>query len=200
MGLADLFSTMISVALCLILAVGALAQIPTTCPGPKQFEGRFQRFDRERQYLVKGAMAYDEDGQRIKEFEDETVAGNHSVYVKLKLYKENKEYVLDLKTRKCNVTTPHPPFHPYGVPTNSTFDADAVIGATGVPGESMTVANFKHQMGNSTFYVLVSEPHCFPVHHAYFGEHGLETTDFFDAKEGISDPRTFDLMKECQGL
>merc|ERR1711879_743643 len=102
--------------LVLALAVGALAQVPTTCPGPKQFEGRFRRFDRERKYEVQGAMIYDEDSKRVREFEDETIAGAKEVYLKLKLYNENKEYILDLKTRKCNVTTPRHGFHPYGVP------------------------------------------------------------------------------------
>jgi len=78
------------VALCLLLAVGALAQIPTTCPGPKQFEARFSRFDRERQYMVRGALAYDGEGQRVREFEDEHAAGNHTTYMKLKLFKEKK--------------------------------------------------------------------------------------------------------------
>ncbi|XP_005107025.2 mammalian ependymin-related protein 1 isoform X1 [Aplysia californica] len=187
-------------ALCLLLAVGALAQVPTTCPGPKQFEGRFQRYDRERRFHVQGAMAYDETSKRIKEFEDESTSGNRTVYVKLKLYMENKEYILDLKTRKCNVTVPRHPFHPYGVPPGSNFQADAVVGAAGVPGESVTVANFAYKMENATFFVSVSEPHCFPISHAYFSQEGLEVTNFFDGQEGISDPDAFQIPKECTSL
>ena len=41
---------------------------------------RFMRVDRERQYLVKGAMAYDEDGMRVAEIEDMDVAGNQTAY------------------------------------------------------------------------------------------------------------------------
>merc|ERR1712002_419042 len=93
------FISIMYIALCLLLVVGALAQVPTTCPGPKSFEGRFSRFDRERKEMVKGKMAYDETNMRVAEFEDEDIAGNKSVYQVLRLYKEKKEYRVDLKTK-----------------------------------------------------------------------------------------------------
>merc|ERR1712168_120252 len=188
--------------LVLALAVGALAQVPVTCPGPKQFEGRFRRFDRERKYEVQGAIIYDGDLKKVREFEDESIAGNKQVLLKLKLYNENKEYVLDLKTRKCNVSAPHHGFHPYGVPPGSVFKADAIVGASGVTGESLTVAEFEYDMENSTskFFVRVSEPHCFPIAHAFVGKDGMELTEFFDAQEGIRTPDAWDIPKECASL
>merc|ERR1712002_1141333 len=103
------FISIMYIALCLLLVVGALAQVPTTCPGPKSFEGRFSRFDRERKFMVRGTIAYDGPNMRVAEFEDEEVGGNRTVYYKVKLYKEKKEYTVDMKTKKCNVsplTTP----------------------------------------------------------------------------------------------
>merc|ERR1712241_537222 len=175
------------------MAAGALAQVPSACPGPKMFEARFSRFDRERKYYVQGAIIYDGVNQRIREFEDEHAAGDHEAYLKLYLYKENKEYRLNLKNRTC-----------YGVPPNATFEADATIGVAGKVGEGLQVAEFKDQMkfGNDTvdFSVTVSEPHCYPVTHAMFSTvYGLEVTHFYDGAEApIFDPRVWEPPRECR--
>jgi hypothetical protein len=150
--------------------------------------------------MVRVAMAFDEVGKRIVELEDFDIAGNHSYYHRLKLYAENKEYSVDLKTRNCTVYPPRRPFHPYGVMPGAKFMAEATIGAAGVVGESVTVADFESKDGNETFTMAVSEPSCFPIHHAEFGHHGLEITNFYDAKEGISDPTIWLPPKECKGL
>merc|ERR1712002_272209 len=195
------FISIMYIALCLLLVVGALAQVPTTCPGPKSFEGRFSRFDRERKFLVKDAIAYDESMRRIAELEDFDIAGNHTYYHKLKLYNENKEYTVNLKTRNCTVGPPHPNFHPWGVMPGSKFEAEAVIGAAGVPGESVNVATFTNKEGNDTFMISVTEPSCFPVSYKEFTtQRGLEVRDFYDCKEGIADPTVFFVPKECAGL
>merc|ERR1711879_777308 len=173
-------------AVCLlsVCLAAALAQVPTTCPGPQIFTSNFARFDRERQYMVRGLLAYDGNGQRIREIEEEDFDGNRVRLDRLKLFKENKEYRLDLKTGKCNVTEPHH-FHPYGVPDNSTF-------------------LFESKMGNDTFFVDVSEPSCFPVHHTWIGmdretkKQYIESTDFFDGREGVANDIIFDVPLACK--
>jgi len=195
------------IVLCVVaLAAGALAQVPSACPGPKQFEARFSRFDRERKYYVQGAMIYDEPNQRIREFEDEHSAGEHDAYLKIYLYKENKEYRVNLRNRTCYIVPPRHPFHPYGVPPNSTFDADATIGVAGKPGEGLQVAEFHDEMkfGNETveFSVTVSEPHCYPVTHTVKSKkYGIEVTQFYDGAEvPIFDPRVWETPRECKHL
>ncbi|KAK3792911.1 hypothetical protein RRG08_033762 [Elysia crispata] len=143
-------------------------------------------------------MVYDEDNRRISEFEDESVNKTRTYYFKVKLYNENKEYTLDLKTRKCNVTAPRHQWHPYGVPPGAKFKAEAVVGAAGVPGESVTVADFASQTTDGGFGFAVTEPSCFPVGHAFFSkENGLEITNFYDLQNAISDPEAFKIPKEC---
>ncbi|GFO04119.1 mammalian ependymin-related protein 1 [Plakobranchus ocellatus] len=145
-------------------------------------------------------MVYDEDNKRISEFEDETVNKTRTYYFKVKLYNENKEYILDLKTRKCNVTTPHP-WHPYGVPPDAEFKAEAVVGAAGIPGESVTIADFAATSSDGDFGVAVTEPSCFPVGHAFYSkDRGLEITNFYDMQNGITDPEAFKIPKECTSL
>merc|ERR1712227_59509 len=103
------------------LAALAAAQAPSPCPGPKSFEGRFNHFDRERQYFVQGRIAFDEQNMRYAEFEDIRAGSQEVFYYKLFLYKEKKEYRLDLKKRNCTVEAPHRPFHPWGVIPGATL-------------------------------------------------------------------------------
>jgi hypothetical protein len=59
-------------------------------------------------------------------------------------YFQGVEYTVDLRTRKCNSSTPRPSFwRPFGVPFDATFFGEGTIGAVGVPNESVTVAIFQ---------------------------------------------------------
>merc|ERR1711879_728995 len=104
-------------------------------------------------------------------------------------------------TGKCNVTGPHH-FHPYGVPDNSTFLFDSTVGVAGRPGEFVTIASFESKWGNDTFFVDVSEPSCFP--HAFVGidsqtkKQYIDSTDFFDGREGVANDRIFDIPLACK--
>ena len=55
---------------------------------------------------------------------------------------QNKEYRLNLKTKKCNVTTPRHPFFETGVPKGSKFLFEATAGAVGLPNESLIAQNW----------------------------------------------------------
>merc|ERR1712012_1401697 len=137
-----------------------------------------------------GKFAFDEDNKMIAEIEDETFAGaNETVYRKLKLYNENKEYSLNLKTRNCTVYPPHPHWHPYGAPPDAKLVFDATVGAVGVTGEHVVAAVFESRMGNDTLSVTVSEPHCFPIHSRWSGlgrdgKPDFDVRDFYNGIEG----------------
>merc|ERR1712154_145077 len=201
--LADLFSTMISVALCLLLAVGALAQIPTTCPGPKQFEGRFQRFDRERQEYIRGFITYDETMHRQREFEEVDITGKKTAYDKLRLYDQNPpvQYVVDMSTKKCNISAPDHRWHPAGVPEGAQFIGEGVVGASGIAGEHVADASFGHRFDDGAeFFIDVTEPDCFPVASGYKKGNESEFRNYYDVKSGIADPDVFYPPKECTHL
>merc|ERR1711910_36894 len=130
---------------------------------------------------------------------------NRTVYRKLKLYNENKEYSLNLKTRNCTVYPPRHHWHPYGAPPDAKLVFDATLGAVGVTGEYVVAAVFESSFGNDTFSVTVSEPHCFPIHSKYegVGRNGtreLDVRDWYDGVEGIDDPDIFSIPDECKGL
>merc|ERR1711963_739306 len=189
----------VCVALLPLVALVA-SQAPSPCPGPKTFEGRFVHMDRERQLFIQGKIAFDEPNMRTAEYEDFNIGKNESYYYKLKLYKEKKEYRLDLKTRNCTVYQPRP-FHPWGIIPGAKLERQQVIGASGVVGESVNIAVFSQAYGNDTFYMVVSEPHCFPIHYAdKSGDRPLDVRDFYDCQEGIRTPEIFNIPKECEGL
>merc|ERR1711963_620741 len=193
-------SMRVFVALLPLMALVA-SQAPSPCPGPKTFEGRFNHMDRERQMFVQGKIAFDEPNMRYAEFEDYHLGRNETFYFKLKLYKENKEDRLDLKTRNCTVTPPYPRFHPWGVIPGAKLERQEVIGATGVVGESVSVAAFSQSFGNDSYIMVVSEPSCFPIHYADMSaDRPLDVRDFYDCQEGIRSPEMFDIPKECAGL
>jgi hypothetical protein len=51
-------------------------------------------------------------------------------------------YIVDLKTKKCNISAINRPFRPRGVIPGSKFDGEVVIGAAGIATESVTVIAF----------------------------------------------------------
>ncbi|MCI3311125.1 hypothetical protein MP969_26095, partial [Escherichia coli] len=186
----------------LSLAVCTLAQIPSPCPGPRQFTGNFRTVDRERQFEIDGKIYYDEDNQRIREFEFEQIGSEKSFYDKLKLYTLNIEYRVDLHTRKCNVTAPRRPWFPIGVPPEARFAGEGTLGVVGQPNEQVTIAFFNGNFQGTPYFVSVTQPDCFPVQSGIFfnGSAGFEHTEFFDLVSGITDPMAFIPPRECLGL
>lgn len=60
-------------------------------------------------------------------------------------------YVVDFKTKKCNITAPNRPFRPRGVIPGAKFEGEVVIGAAAIPNEHVTVLAFS---GNFTGGIL----------------------------------------------
>lgn len=64
------------------------------------------------------------------------------LFINLSFLLQNKEYRVDLNTKKCNVTTLTFPFRPIGVPEGAKFLFEAEIGAAQVPLEHLTAVTF----------------------------------------------------------
>merc|ERR1712002_143134 len=193
------FISIMYIALCLLLVVGALAQVPTTCPGPKSFEGRFSRFDRDRKERVQGKMAYDEDLKRIREVEEGDIAGKNAGYDRLILHGAYPPvmYEVDLSTKKCNITVPHHHWRPIGVPPDAKYMWEGSIGAAGVVGEHVTLATFGAKFDDGEFVVTVTYPDCYPVSRSFISKNDTDMTSYYDLKSGIADPDVFFPPKEC---
>ncbi|XP_076464714.1 mammalian ependymin-related protein 1-like [Babylonia areolata] len=166
--------------------------------GPKSFSGKFRHIDTSRNYTVEGQIFYDEENQRIREFEMQEVGSDKMVYDKLKLYKLNQEYIVDLKTRKCNVTVPRREWRPYGVPPFAKYEGSGTLGGVGIANEQLTISIFSGTFDEDKFFVTVTEPNCFVTQMAlFFKSSGFEEREFFDVVSGITDPQVFTPPQEC---
>ena len=61
---------------------------------------------------------------------------------------QKKEYKLNLRTRKCNVTDLLRPFRPFEVPGFAKLDFEAEVGPASKPGEHMTVQEWEAEFSN----------------------------------------------------
>ena len=184
------------VVLCCLVVV--YAQVPRPCESPKQWEGRFFRYDRDKAFQQIAKLSYDETNTRAREIEEIEFGSDREIYDVLYLHNVGKEYRLNIKTRKCNVTALTRPFRPYGVPPGAQFDGSATIGAAGIPGESLVVENWSLVDGDDKFYGVVSSPDCVPIEYAFYSQRtSLITTTFFDINVGITDPNVFIPPREC---
>ncbi|KAK3092386.1 hypothetical protein FSP39_002199 [Pinctada imbricata] len=187
-------------AVCL-LAVSVTAQAPRPCQSPKQWEGRVFTVDRSKQFERYGKISYDEYAPRFRIIEEEREGSTEEFYDRLYLHNVGKEYSLNLKTRKCNVTSLTRPFRPFGVPPEAKFTGEATIGAAGVPGESVVIENFDGEFSDGDkFFGDVTYPDCVPVANGVFSkEFGFVMNSFFDINVGIADPMVFVPPPECAG-
>ncbi|KAL5009386.1 hypothetical protein ScPMuIL_014967 [Solemya velum] len=166
---------------------------------PKQWQGRQITFDPSKQFEEFAEISYDEVNKRIRVIEEVRIGTKKEFFDVLELFNEQRRYVLDMATRKCNVTTLTFPFIPFGVPPDAVFDAEATIGAAGVPGEQLVIQSFN---GNTTeggqYVVGVSSPSCVPVYLFYNSQRtGFVQRNFFDLEMGIPDPSVFIPPTEC---
>ncbi|XP_045214320.1 uncharacterized protein LOC123564650 [Mercenaria mercenaria] len=193
---------MFKVAILLGFAAVCWAQVPTPCDSPKQWEGRRVMTDQSKSFQEIAKYSYDAENLRTRAIEEREVGRERDYYDVLHLYKENKEYRLNLKTRKCNVSTPRHPFFETRVPPGSKFLFEAEAGVAQVPGEHLTVQNWDITFDDGAKYAIaVTSPDCVPIFAAYYSkEVGFLIENFFDIHAGISDPSVFIPPQECMGL
>ncbi|KAJ8309366.1 hypothetical protein KUTeg_014240 [Tegillarca granosa] len=142
---------------------------------PPQWEGRLLRVDREKNYRVYAKLTYDETNLRYRRIEELQEGSEEEQLDIIHLFKEvstkwfrfvyqGKEYRIDLKTQKCNTTLSVRPWRPYGVPMNANFTGSALVGGSGLPGESLVVNNFFGRLSpNMSFAGVVTYTGCIPI-------------------------------------
>ncbi|XP_041351366.1 ependymin-like [Gigantopelta aegis] len=183
-----------------LCVVFVAAQKPHPCESPKQFEGRFGRFDRVRKLEVFGKFAYDDINRRYREFEFIQTGSKSEFYDKLFLHNEGFEYSMNLRTRICNKTAITWPFRPYAVPPDANFRGTSVLGPSNLGRQHVTINIFdgKTPEGN-IYYAITTGEDCYPVTFTFFDKKTGETDreNFFDISLGISDPEAFIPPRGC---
>merc|ERR1712179_610810 len=182
-----------------IVAVVA-AQTPQPCSSPAQWQGRRIKTDRAKKFQEFSKYTYDATNKRTRAVEEIMQGAERNFYDVLHLYNENKEYRVDLRTKKCNVTTPRHPFFETHVPMGSSFLFEAEVGPSQVPGEHLTAQNWEIKFSDGARYAIaVTSPDCVPIWAAYDGNGIMELENFYDIHAGIDDPSVFIPPSECAG-
>ncbi|VDI66668.1 mammalian ependymin-related protein 1-like [Mytilus galloprovincialis] len=191
----------IIITLCCLVAVQS--QVPTPCESPKQWEGEILRVDRSNHaelHLLdqRIKVSYDEVNQRLREIDRFSFTSDNPMFEVIYLHKLNKKYIVNLKTRQCNVSTVTMPFRPLGVPVGATFTGYSTLGASGLQGQFLNVASWYSTEGPNRYYGSVSTPDCFPVEYNYYSPPvGFVTSTYFDLSLGIRDENVFVPPSEC---
>merc|ERR1711963_356509 len=150
-------------ALVLFCVAFAAAQVPRPCQSPTQWEGRIYRSDESKNFTQFAKISYDEQGKRVREIEELEFGSDREFYDVIYLHNENKEYRLELKSRKCNVSTISRPFIPAGIPVEGRYVGEAVVGPVNIANEHVTVVTYDGKFSDGAdFYGSVSYPDCCP--------------------------------------
>ncbi|MCI3311122.1 hypothetical protein MP969_26075, partial [Escherichia coli] len=176
------------------------AQDPRPCFSPTQWEGRFFREDWSKNFTQIAGISYDELNRRVREIEEIDFASERDFYDVLYLHNLNVEYRLNLRDRKCNVTTLSRPFIPFGVPPFAHYDGQGNVGPVNIANEHVTVILFSGEdPQKNPFFGAVSSPDCVPISSGFFSNAtGFIHTTFFDISIGIADPSVFSPPPECR--
>ncbi|XP_069119257.1 mammalian ependymin-related protein 1-like [Argopecten irradians] len=186
--------------LIIISALACVAYCQGPCESPKQWEARVLTLDRSKNFTQFGKVSYDETQRRERIIEEVQFGSDRDYFDTLFLHNVGKGYILNLKTRKCNVTNLTEPFIPRGIPREAEFEGEATIGAAGIPGEFMVVENFKgtFRSTGARFFGVSTVPNCMPIEFGYYSERtGFVQQTMFDVNIGIADPNVFIPPREC---
>ncbi|XP_045187674.1 mammalian ependymin-related protein 1-like [Mercenaria mercenaria] len=187
---------------CCIVAlfVVCYAQQPEPCQSPKQWEGRMVLFDASKEFTEKSRIIYDELGMRERVIEEIEYGKERDYYDTLTLYREMKEYRVNLRTKKCNVTTVNHPFRVKGVPAGAKFLFEGVIGASNIQYEHFTAVTFggEYTTDHVRYATTVTFPDCVPIADNYYNDvTKYVESRYFDIHAGITDPMAFIPPTEC---
>merc|ERR1711963_1383096 len=177
-------------ALVLFCVAFAAAQVPRPCQSPTQWEGRIYRSDESKNFTQFAKISYDEQGKRVREIEELEFGSDREFYDVIYLHNENKEYRLELKSRKCNVSTISRPFIPAGIPVEGRYVGEAVVGPVNIANEHVTVVTYDGKFSDGAdFYGSVSYPDCVPISSGYCSNRtGFVHTSFYDIVAGSPTP------------
>ncbi|KAH3845973.1 mammalian ependymin-related protein 1-like [Dreissena polymorpha] len=181
----------------LLLAVSVVVcygQTPTPCASPRQWQGGRMVFDSSKSFYERADFFYDEIMRRTRTIEKIDNGKERDFFDILRLHNENKEYTVNLRTKKCNVTGISFPWRAVGVPPDAKFIFEAEIGAAGIPAEHLTAVIFggNFTQDHVSYTTTVTFPDCVPIGDNYYNDvTGFIETRYFGITLGISDPEVF---------
>uniref|UniRef100_H2ZDI0 Mammalian ependymin-related protein 1 n=1 Tax=Ciona savignyi TaxID=51511 RepID=H2ZDI0_CIOSA len=191
-----------------VFCVVTYAQEGPSCGAPGIFQARVRSYDHETNYFRDGRFSYDAFEQKERMIEVIQENATRPQIDELVLHREKKRYTVDLKTRKCNVTTIDYPFHRIEVDEPARFLGYTVIGLIGgAPGEGMDLGIWEHHVEGQTVRGNLTQSftrdECIPISEVFYGE-TIKTKEmihfhrtYLDVTLGLDSADVFEIPKEC---
>lgn len=126
-------------ALVLCLIGMAVAQQPTPCTSPPQWEARIFDTNEEQNLVIVGRFSYDSIYHRerlIDEIEEGTTVDNYDT---VSLFDLQVEYAYNFRARNCTRRPITRAWRDFGIRPTDTSYGEAYVGSSSVPGAGMLV-------------------------------------------------------------
>ncbi|XP_061104996.1 ependymin-like [Conger conger] len=183
---------LISLSVCLLLAVTAVAQKPHPCKSPPLMVGRASVIYPKGETYVSERFTYDALGKKIR-VRMEGVEHNHSFYEDvLMLFGEGVIYQISYRNKTCTKKPLKVPFQPIEIPQNATLQAQIILGSSSGPGQGLLVNNWMGEIPEQKvkYFATFTEFGCIPVSTLYLThKDGWLFSSFFNILVGIDDPQ-----------
>eukprot|EP00117_Sycon_ciliatum_P004793 scpid86964/ scgid9014/ Mammalian ependymin-related protein 1 len=183
------------------------------CDSPVQWEAGYAMFNpREgHEFTVHGRYSYDKLNLRKRRYEevDDIMHPDYQFLEVIELFKDEKRYVIDMRTRLCHEEPLYHPdeknngFHDHDVPSGARLDGVRVLGCKDVEEGYLNISQWSYRYvdrqynwaGSFTF------DKCIPTRSDAFNSttFGLIFEEFYDVVPGISDPNVFIPPAQCIG-
>uniref|UniRef100_A0A673AE63 Ependymin-like 1 n=1 Tax=Sphaeramia orbicularis TaxID=375764 RepID=A0A673AE63_9TELE len=141
-----------------------------------------------------GKYVYDALGKRMRLFELGIYENKTFNYDAILLYREGVMYEIHDHDKTCEKKPLKADFFVLGVPKNSSFVGQAVVGTSSAPGAGLLVNTWTGEMPElgGKYMTTVTEYGCIPVNYLFHtADYGWMVINYFDNVVGITDPGVF---------
>ncbi|CAH1793273.1 unnamed protein product [Owenia fusiformis] len=185
----------------LSLVAVAFGQGPQRCETPKQWEGEITMHDHTDGIETRAKLTYDGVGERTRWVDRVFLNGKTEFYDTLRLHRENVEYVVDLRTKKCERRPLTERFRVFEIPLGAKSMGEAYVGSSALLGSGVLVGLWEATLSdrdNGLWTGQWAVDGCVPVwDHLWHNRVNYTSIHFYDITLGISDPNVFLPPAEC---
>jgi hypothetical protein len=179
-------------AICLIVCFASvLAQKPTPCQTPPQWEARYSGYDSVKGDYVRAHLTYDSVYKRERVIEERVLGSDQEFYDVLYLHNSGVEYRVDLKTKNCTKQAITRRWVNFGIPANATSLGESYLGSSAVPNANLLASLWRLQFVDThgdkiDYFGVWTYEACLPVHVRYVAEDAKfdAVYNFFDIVPG----------------
>jgi hypothetical protein len=117
----------------------AVAQPPSPCTTPPQWEANVFDINGQQKLMVRGRLSYDATNHRERIIEEVDVGRQNSSYDIISWFDSKMEYIYDFNTRNCTRRPITRPWRNFGIRPDARSYGEAFIGTSAVLGANIFV-------------------------------------------------------------